>query len=159
MDNRGEAHVPFLGAARVTASSSGGQHWPKAADYGSEHPVNDRDVPVSRQVAARYFEMWNAGDPSVAAEILSPGWVDHAHPEVAGPDAVALAVERTRAAQPDLRFHIDAILGDGDLVAVAGSASRGASASPSAAPGLIWLIRLEGGLMAEMWTYRGTAGG
>jgi hypothetical protein len=70
---------------------------------------------------------------------------------------VQLAVERTRAAQPDLRFRIDAILGDGNLVAVAGSASRGSHASPPA-PGLIWLIRLEGGRIAEMWTYRSTAG-
>jgi SnoaL-like domain len=81
---------------------------------------------------------------------------DHAHLEVTGPRAVQLAVEQTRAAQPDLRFHIDAILGDGDLVAVAGTASRGSHPSP-AAPGLIWLIRLKDGLMAEMWTYRNTA--
>lgn len=119
-------------------------------------PVNSGAVPVSREIAARYFEMWNTGDASIAAEILSPGWVDHAHPEVAGPDAVRLAVERTRAAQPDLRFRIDAILGDGDLVAVAGSASIGSHASPPMS-GLIWLIRLENGRMAEMWTYRNTA--
>ena len=42
-------------------------------------------------IAARYFEMWNTGDSSIAAEILSPGWVDHAHPEAGGPDAVRLA--------------------------------------------------------------------
>jgi predicted SnoaL-like aldol condensation-catalyzing enzyme len=119
-------------------------------------PVNSGAVPVSREIVARYFEMWNTGDSSIAAEILSPGWVDHAHPEVAGPHAVQLAVERIRAAQPGLRFRIDAILGDGDLVAVAGSASRGSHAS-SPTSDLIWLIRLEDGRMAEMWTYRNTA--
>jgi hypothetical protein len=98
-------------------------------------------------IAARYFEMWNTGDSSIAAEILSPGWVDHAHPEVTGPDAVRLAVERTRAAQPDLRFHIEAVMGDGDLAAVVGTAGRGR---------LIWLFRLEDGRLAEMWTYRDT---
>ena len=70
---------------------------------------------------ARYFEMWNTGESSIASGNLSPGWVDHAHPEVTGPDGVRLAVERTRAAQPDLQFHIEAVLGDGDLVAVVGS--------------------------------------
>lgn len=112
--------------------------------------------PVSQQVAARYFEMWNTGDSSIAPQILSPGWVDHAHPEVAGPHAVQLAVEQIRAAQPDLRFHIEAILGDGDLVAVAGTAGRGPRPSP-ASTRLIWLIRLEDGQLAEMWTYRDTS--
>ena len=119
--------------------------------------MNSDTTPVSRQVAARYFEMWNTGDSSTALQILSPGWVDHAHPEVAGPHAVQLAVEQTRAAQPDLRFRIEAILGDGDLVAVAGTASRGPQPGP-AATRLIWLIRLEDGQMAEMWTYRDTSG-
>lgn len=112
-------------------------------------------VPVSQQIAARYFEMWNTGESSIAAQILSPAWVDHAHPEVTGPHHVQAAVEQTRAAQPDLRFHIEAVLGDGDLVAVAGTASRGPRPSP-AATRLIWLIRLEDGKLAEMWTYRDT---
>jgi hypothetical protein len=119
-------------------------------------PVNSGTAPVSHQIAVRYFEMWNTGDYSIPTEILSPAWVDHAYPEVTGPHAVQLAVGQIRAAQPDLRFHIDAILGDGDLVTVAGTASRGPHPSP-AAPGLIWLIRLKDGLMAEMWTYRNTA--
>jgi hypothetical protein len=118
--------------------------------------VNSGNAPLSHQVAARYFEMWNTGDSSIAAEILSPGWVDHAHPEVTGPHDVQLAVEQTRAAQPDLRFHIEAILGDSDLVAVAGTTSRGPHPSP-AATRLIWLIRLQDGQMAEMWTYRNTS--
>lgn len=53
-------------------------------------------APISQQIAARYFGIWNTGDSSIAAEILSPGWVDHAHPEVTGPHDVQLAVERTR---------------------------------------------------------------
>jgi ketosteroid isomerase-like protein len=108
---------------------------------------------VSQQVVARYFDMWNSGDVAAAPEILSPRWVDHAHPEVASPWDVQQAVERVRAAQPDLRFRVDAILGDGDLVAAIGTVERGRA---GAAPGsrLVWLVRLEGGRMAEMWTYR-----
>jgi SnoaL-like domain len=87
--------------------------------------LNSDAAPVSQQIAARYFEMWNTGDSSIATQILSPGWVDHAHAEVTGPHAVQLAVEQIRAAQPGLRFHIEAILGDGDLVAVVGTAGRG----------------------------------
>jgi hypothetical protein len=40
------------------------------------------NAPLSHQIVARYFEMWNTGDPSIAVEILSPAWVDHAHPEI-----------------------------------------------------------------------------
>jgi predicted SnoaL-like aldol condensation-catalyzing enzyme len=99
---------------------------------------------------ARYFEMWNTGDTSIAAQILCPDWTDHAHPEVTGPDSVRQAVSRLRAAQPDLRFAIAAILGDGDLVAAVGEVTRGPGIAASR---LMWLIRLEGNRMAEMWTY------
>jgi hypothetical protein len=96
-------------------------------------------------VVARYFEMWNTGETSIVAEILAPDWVDHAHPEVVGPRDVERAVRSIRAARPSLHFHIDAVLGDGDLVAVLGRAGS---------PGrLIWLVRLENGRMAEMWTF------
>lgn len=106
-----------------------------------------------RRLATRYFEMWNTGDASAAEEILSPDWADHAHPEVTGPQGVREAVERIRGAQPDLRFRIDAVLGEGDLVAVVGNAGRGQDADGTP---LVWLIRVRDGLLAEMWTYRDT---
>jgi predicted SnoaL-like aldol condensation-catalyzing enzyme len=109
---------------------------------------------LSQQVVARYFEMWNTGDSSMAVEVLSPDWVDHAHPEVSGPEGVQQAVEKARASQPNLHFQIDAMLGDGDLVAVVGSVGIGSGPARSASR-LIWLVRLEGGDMTEMWTYRG----
>ncbi|MEV4257106.1 nuclear transport factor 2 family protein [Spirillospora sp. NPDC049652] len=109
----------------------------------------------SQRIAMRYFEMWNTGDSSIADQILSPDWTDHAHPEVTGPRGVRQAVERTRAAQPDLRFRIDTVLGDGDMVAVVGSASRGAPDEPAAR--LVWLLRLREGRLAEMWTYHDTS--
>jgi hypothetical protein len=52
--------------------------------------------PSARQIAERYFEMWNTGNTSIAPEILSPGWIEHAYPEVTGPDGVQQAVEQTR---------------------------------------------------------------
>jgi hypothetical protein len=106
-----------------------------------------------KDVVARYFRMWNTGDPAIAPEVLSAGWVDHAHPEVTGPADVQRAVERLRATQPDLRFHIDAILGDGELIAAVGGVRRVAGAE-SPAGRLIWLVRLEEGRMTEMWTFR-----
>jgi len=119
--------------------------------------MTDDDRPSApRRLATRYFEMWNSGDASAAERILSPSWVDHAHPEVAGPQGVREAIERIRGAQPDLRFRIDAILGEGDLVAVVGNAGRGQDADGAS---LVWLIRVQDGLLAEMWTYHGSGGG
>jgi ketosteroid isomerase-like protein len=103
---------------------------------GVQHAVN---------VVARYFQMWNTGDTSAAAEIVAPDWIDHAHPEVTGPAMVVRSVEAIRAARPGLRFAIDAILGDGDRVAAIGSVGESR---------LVWVVRLENGLMAEMHTYR-----
>jgi hypothetical protein len=95
----------------------------------------------------RYFDMWNTGDISIAPQVLSSGWVDHAHPEI---DSIGKVQAAVRAAPPGLTFHVDSVLDDGaDLVAVVGrvGASR-----------LIWLVRVEDGLMAEMWTYTSKAG-
>ncbi len=108
----------------------------------------------SQQLAARYFEMWNTGDVSIASQTLHPAWIDHSHPEVIGLHGVQQAVEQIRASQPDLRFQIDAILGDDDLVAVAGAVSQSAQHPTTL---LVWLIGLKDGRLAEMWTYRDTS--
>ncbi|GAA3217420.1 nuclear transport factor 2 family protein [Actinocorallia longicatena] len=107
-----------------------------------------------RLVVVRYFEMWNGGDLSIAPEILAEDWLDHAHPEVRGPAAVQEAVAKTRAAQPDLHFEIDALLGGEGQLAVAGTVrvSREAPATR-----LLWLVTLKDDRMIEMRTYRDTA--
>src|SRR5262249_24388078 len=102
-------------------------------------------------VVSRYFDMWNTGDTSIADQIIHPDWVDHAHPEVTGPTGVQQAVQIIRAARPDLQFHIDAILGGDDLIAVVGSVGQPTASAPGR---LIWLVRLVDGLMADMWTYQ-----
>ncbi len=117
--------------------------------------VNSDTPQSSQRIALQYFQMWNTGDSSIADEILSPDWTDHAHPEVTGPRGVRQAVERTRAVQPDLRFQMDTVLGDGDTVAVVGSVGRGARDEPT--PRLVWLMHLQEGRLAEMWTYRDTS--
>jgi predicted SnoaL-like aldol condensation-catalyzing enzyme len=109
----------------------------------------------SKRVVSRYFEMWNTGRTSIAQQVLDPGWVDHAHPEVNGPAAVEKEIARIRERRPDLRFEIDAVLEQGDLVVVVGNAGP----EPAFATGqahLVWLIRMRDGRMAEMWTYMRT---
>jgi predicted SnoaL-like aldol condensation-catalyzing enzyme len=107
----------------------------------------------TQQLVMRYFDMWNGGNPTVAHDILHQEWIDHAHPEVSGPADVQRAVERIRTAQPNLRFVIHTLLGDGDLVAAVGEVVA-PSGPATTASRLIWLVRIQDGRMAEMWTYR-----
>ena len=116
----------------------------------------EQHTPAERQLVLRYFEMWNTGDSTVAGEVLHPEWRDHAHPEITGPDDVRRAVEHVRAAQPDLRFDISAVLSEGELLAVVGEVDRGVG-SAATVSGLIWLIRVRDGLLAEMWTYHASS--
>ncbi len=101
-------------------------------------------------VVARYFEMWNTGDTSMAEAIVDPGWIDHAHPEVAGPDGVRQAVAAHPGREPDLQFKVELILGDDDLVAAVG----GVGPQYSSPGRFVWLVRVAGGRMVEMWTYQ-----
>jgi predicted SnoaL-like aldol condensation-catalyzing enzyme len=105
----------------------------------------------NHQVVARYFEMWNTGESSIADQIVHPDWTDHAHPDVKGPEGVRRAVDSSRATRPDLHIRVEAILGDGDLVAAVGELSQDPDSTASP---LIWLIRIEDHRLAEMWTYR-----
>lgn len=127
---------------------------PKPDTYQGTKVITMTGGPArSRHIASRYFHMWNTGDTSIAPEVLGADWADHAHPEISGPADVQRAVEQTRAARPGLRFEIETILGDGDLISVVGGVGH------ESRPGemdsrLIWLIRLVDGRMTEMWTYR-----
>jgi hypothetical protein len=89
----------------------------------------------------RYFAMWNSGDTSSAPDILSPVWLDHAHPEVTTPEQVVEAVKATRAAHPDLRFTLDSITGH---VAVG---RTGTSL-------LAWVFTSDGTRLTSVRTYR-----
>ena len=112
---------------------------------------------MNDSLVARYFDMWNTGDGSAAHEILGPDWVDHAHPESTGPAGVQQAVRRLRSTDPDLRFRIDAILGNGELTAAVGGVTRGPGAD-AAPTRIIWLVRTRDGRMREMWTYHARSG-
>jgi ketosteroid isomerase-like protein len=101
-----------------------------------------------RDVVLRYFDMWNSGDTTGIDDIIDPDWIDHAHPDIRGPGGVRDSIVAIKSAQPRLHFHLDHVLDDTDMIAVAGSV-HGASTR------LMWLIRIRAGRMAEMWTYRG----
>lgn len=53
------------------------------------------------KVVARYFEIWNTGESSIAPAILHPDWIDHAtHPEVTRPDDLRQAFDTAGRPSP-----------------------------------------------------------
>lgn len=104
------------------------------------------DIEANKALVKRYIDMWNTGDVEVADEVLAPAWVDHAHPEVTGPESVKQAVQKIRAAFPDFCITIESMLSEGDLVALRGIARREGISR------VMWFVRIADGKMSEMWT-------
>ena len=66
-----------------------------------------------------YEELWNRGNLSVADELIAPDFVNHAASPGAnrGPESMRASVMWARTAFPDLRFEIEELLAEGDMVA------------------------------------------
>ena len=104
------------------------------------------DPEANKALVRRYIEMWNTGNAALAAEVLAPTWVDHAHPEVTGPESVQQMVPQIRATFPDFRITIESILSEGDLVALRCTVRR------EVVSRVMWFVRIADGKMVEMWT-------
>ncbi|MEK5643183.1 hypothetical protein BK138_02280 [Paenibacillus rhizosphaerae] len=104
------------------------------------------NIDVNKALVKRYLKMWNTGDVTIADEVLSPTWMDHAHPEVIGTKSVKQAVLKVREVYPEFRITIESILSEGDLVAVRGIVERESTSR------VMWFVRIEDGKMKEMWT-------
>ncbi len=92
------------------------------------------DSEANKAIVRRYIEMWNTGEVALADEVLAPTHVDHAHPEVTGPEPVKQALLEFRAAFPDFRITIESLISEGDMVALLATLRRthqGKEAAPS----------------------------
>ena len=109
-------------------------------------PLQGVDLEANKSIVRRYLEMWNTGHVALADEVLAHDWVDHAHPEVTGPESVKQAVSKVRAAFPDFHISIESIVGEGDIVALRATVRREGSSQ------VMWFVRIANGKMVEMWT-------
>src|SRR5438552_17407534 len=66
----------------------------------------------------RYFDMWNTGEGTVADQVLSPVYVDHAQPDVIGPAAARAIAPRFHRAYPEARMTLEIVGADAEYVAV-----------------------------------------
>lgn len=113
------------------------------------------DPDANKALVRHYIEMWNTGNVELADQILAPTWLDHAHPEVTGPDSVKQAVQEARIAFPDFHITIDFMMSEGDMVALRGTILRTQHGEKKLVSQVMWLIRIADGKMAEEWTYYG----
>jgi predicted SnoaL-like aldol condensation-catalyzing enzyme len=115
------------------------------------------DIEANKALVRHYMEMWNTGKVELADEVLASGWVDHAHPEVTGPESVKQAVSRIRSAFPDFHISIVNIVSEGDLVALRGTVHR-TQQGKDGASAVMWFVRIAQGKMLELWTGTETPG-
>ena len=116
-----------------------------------------------------YEEVWDRGNVEFAREVFADDYLRHdLRPTAAapGPDGQRQIAATFRAAFPDLRWHVDLLLAEGDLVAGrwtasgtntgpwAGRAATGRHATFSG----VNIFRIRDGKVAEIWNHRDDLG-
>ena len=115
----------------------------------------------NKALVRRWVELWNAGDVSAVGEFVAPGYVRHDPngPEVRGPEAEQRLIAMYLAAFPDLRFTLEHLVAEGDIVAArltARGTHRGEllgipATGRQVTLAVMDLYRLSGGKIAEQW--------
>jgi steroid delta-isomerase-like uncharacterized protein len=124
----------------------------------------------NKSIVLRFYEeVWNLGNTDVALEIFADDYVRHdLRPSQALPGGAGQAriAADFRAAFPDLSFHVDLIVGEGDLVAARWTAAGthsgvwGGAAPWGAAVTFhgVNFFRLRDGKVVEIWNHRDDLG-
>jgi ketosteroid isomerase-like protein len=114
-------------------------------------PTRSPDDERNKALVRRFVAMCNGGDLEGLDEVLAPGYVDRAHPEIAGPAGVAEATRRYLAANPGARVAIDTLVAEGTLVS-ARTTLRGTRDGEALVASGMTFFRVEGGKLAEQWS-------
>jgi steroid delta-isomerase-like uncharacterized protein len=116
-----------------------------------------------------YAEVWDKGNVSVAREVFASDYVRHdLRPSqvLPGPAGQAKIAEDFRRAFPDLRFEVDLVLGEDDLVAARWTAT-GTHTGPwgsleptgkQATFSGVNIFRFADGKVVEIWNHRDDLG-
>ncbi len=116
---------------------------------------------TNKDVVRRWGEMWNSGRTGDVGEFVSPDFVRHDPnmPEVRGVEGETALVEMYLAAFPDLRFTIEHLIAEDDLV-LARLTARGThrgelmgipASGRQVTVAAMELYRLDDGKIAEQW--------
>ena len=106
---------------------------------------------MNKIIVKRYFEMWNTGNIKLADEVLSPAYVDYAHPEIKSTESVKQSVVKVRGIFPDFNITIDMMISENDIVAVLGNISR-TEQEKKVIYKLMWVVTIVDGKMTGLRT-------
>jgi steroid delta-isomerase-like uncharacterized protein len=76
------------------------------------------DIETNKAIVRRYFEMFNSGDLSQLAAIVSKDYGDKLEGQSSGIQVIRNYLEGLKASFPDFTWTIEQIIGEGDRVAV-----------------------------------------
>lgn len=129
------------------------------------------DAEANKALVRRFYEqVWASGNVDFAAEVFREDYVRHdLRPTEAapGPAGQAMIAEQFRRAFPDVEWHVDFVLGDGDLVAArwtaAGTHSGAwADLAPTGKRATFSGVNIfrfgDDGKVAEIWNHRDDLG-
>ena len=87
-------------------------------EKGGRDPVSTTEGNKA-QFRRTYEEVLNQGDVSVVDELIAPDFFNHAAPPATnrGPESLRWLANLLRTAFPDLRFTIEELVAEGDIVA------------------------------------------
>ena len=117
---------------------------------------------ANKALVRRLFEeVIPAGDPSAMRELVAPGFLDHdpLPGQPAGVEGAEYVVSTMHGAHPDIRFAIDHLVAEGDLV-VARWTLRGTNTGPMLGQpptgrrvelSAIVIFRIADGMITERW--------
>ena len=106
---------------------------------------------MNKIIVKKYFEMWNTGNIKLADEVLSPAYIDYAHPEIKSIESVKQSIVKVRDIFPDFNITIDRMISEDNIVAVLGNISR-TEQEKKAVYKIMWLVTLVDGKMTELRT-------
>jgi steroid delta-isomerase-like uncharacterized protein len=129
------------------------------------------DTEANKRLVRRFYEeVWASGNVAFATDVFADDYVRHdlratqAEPGAAGQARIA---EQFRQAFPDLRWRIDLLLAEGDLVAARWTASgthtgswagQAATGKPAEFSGVNFFRFGEHGKVIEIWNHRDDLG-
>jgi steroid delta-isomerase-like uncharacterized protein len=129
------------------------------------------DSEANKELVRRFYqEVWAVGNTSFASEVFAEDYVRHdLRPTTVAPGAAGQAriAEQFRQAFPDLEWHVDLVLAEGDLVAARWTATGTNSGSWGGQPATgkratfsgVNIFRFdEHGKVVEIWNHRDDLG-
>lgn len=82
--------------------------------------ITDAQREATLKAVRAFYDFWNTGDEALLKEAIAPNFTDHTLPpgRPQGPEGLAFASRRFRAAVPDLKVAVERMIVAGDYITV-----------------------------------------